>query len=188
MLLRLTEIRLSLDEEESLLPQRAAERLSLKANDLDSLTIIRKSLDARKKDSIQYVYTLLVEVAEEKLPPAITEDRHVKVFERTPSSPFPKIKTELRPVIIGTGPAGLFTALRMTEYGMKPLILERGKPIAERVKDVESFWNKRNLNPESNVQFGEGGAGTFSDGKLTTRLDDPRIDYILKAFIDAGAE
>jgi len=188
MLLRLTEIRLSLDEDESLLPQRAAECLSLNANDLDSFTIIRKSLDARKKEFIQYVYTLLVEVSGDKVSQRATEDRHVKVVEKTRPSPFPKINTEKRPVIIGTGPAGLFAALRLTEYGMKPLILERGKPVGERVKDVETFWEERRLNPESNVQFGEGGAGTFSDGKLTTRVDDPRIAYILKAFIDAGAD
>lgn len=188
MLLRLTEIHLTLDEGESLLPQKAADFLSLAVSDMNSLTIVRKSLDARKKESIHYTFTLLVEVAEDKLPPGITEDRHVKVVEKTPLSLFPKIKTEPRPVIIGTGPAGLFAALRLTEYGMKPLVLERGKPIGERVKDVESFWKDRKLNLESNVQFGEGGAGTFSDGKLTTRVDDPRIAYILKAFIDAGAD
>jgi len=188
MLLRLTGIQLSLDEDETLLPQKAAVLLSLKTGDIDRLTIVRKSLDARKKNSILYIYTILVDVPEEKISPGCTEGGNVKVVEKTRPSPFPKINTETRPVIIGTGPAGLFAALRLSEYGVKPLILERGKPVGERVKDVESFWNDRKLNPESNVQFGEGGAGTFSDGKLTTRVDDPRIAYILKAFIDAGAE
>lgn len=187
MLLRLTEISLSLDEDESLLSQRAATRLGITCEEIISLKIARKSLDARKKSSIHFVYTLNVEVDDDR---ALSIDfgAHVKVIEKEHEKGFRQLKSKLRPVIVGSGPAGLFAALRLTEYGLSPIIVERGRPVAERVKDVEAFWKERRLDPESNVQFGEGGAGTFSDGKLTTRVDDPRIAYILESFVDAGAD
>lgn len=188
MLLRLTEISLSLDEDESILGQRAASRLGISQERITSLEIVRKSLDARKKSSIHFVYTLNVEVDDDAAVDIDTEAAHVKVLEKETEDVFPELKSKMRPVIVGSGPAGLFAALRMTEYGLSPIILERGRPVAERVKDVDEFWTKRRLNPESNVQFGEGGAGTFSDGKLTTRVDDPRVAYILQSFVDAGAD
>ena len=193
MLLRLTEITLNLDEDESLLAKKAASRLGVTCQEIISLKIVRKSLDARKKNRIQFVYTLNVEVDDDA---AVACDIrliespsvHVKVIEKEPEKLFPRLKSRLRPVIVGSGPAGLFAALRLTEYGFSPIILERGRPVAERVRDVEAFWKERKLDPESNVQFGEGGAGTFSDGKLTTRVDDPRVAYILQSFVDAGAD
>jgi len=193
MLLRLTEIKLTLDENESTLKAKVAARLGIRPERITSLKIVRKSLDARKKSSIHFVYTLNVEV-DEDLAAAIdkgsidTGHGHVKVIESEPEKLFARLKSKLRPVIVGSGPAGLFAALRMTEYGLSPIILERGRPVDERVKDVEKFWRERSLDPESNVQFGEGGAGTFSDGKLTTRVDDPRVAYILQSFVDAGAD
>lgn len=188
MNLRVTEIRLYLDEEESLLKSRAAQRLNIDRNDIRSLTIVRKGLDSRQKDKINFVYTLNVEIDDlvaEKIDLNLPQ---VKRLEREEPFRFPKLSLPKNPVIVGTGPAGLFAALRMTEYGLQPLILERGKEIKERVKDVECFWKEGKLDPESNVQFGEGGAGTFSDGKLTTRVDDPRISYILEAFVKAGGD
>jgi uncharacterized FAD-dependent dehydrogenase len=193
MLLRLTEITLTLDEDESLLSQKAATRLGVTHQEIISLKILRKSLDARKKSRIQFVYTLNVEVDDDatvainarSIDNAAT---HVKPIEKEPEKVFPRLQSKLRPVIVGSGPAGLFAALRLTEYGLSPIILERGRVVAERVRDVEDFWKERRLDPESNVQFGEGGAGTFSDGKLTTRVDDPRIAYILQSFVDAGAD
>lgn len=187
MLFRLTEITLSLDEDESLLRQRAVSRLGITSQEIISLEIVRKSLDARKKSRIQFVYTLNVEVDDG----AISIDStlaHIKLIEKEPTKVFPRLKSKLRPVIVGSGPAGLFAALRLTEYGLSPIIVERGREVAQRVKDVEGFWQERRLDPESNVQFGEGGAGTFSDGKLTTRVDDHRMDYILRSFVDAGAD
>lgn len=188
MLLRLTEISLTLDEDEALLKQRAAMRLDIRPERISSLRIVRKSLDARKKSSIHFVYTLNVEVDDDAARSIDIGAAHIKVIESEPVKVFPRLKSKLRPVIVGSGPAGLFAALRMTEYGLSPIILERGKPVAERVKDVDAFWKERSLDPESNVQFGEGGAGTFSDGKLTTRVDDPRVAYILQSFVDAGAD
>lgn len=91
------------------------------------------------------------------------------------------------PVVIGAGPAGLLAALQLAEHGYKPLLLERGKPVEQRVQDVQRFWQTGEFNPASNVQFGEGGAGTFSDGKLTTRVNDPMMAEILQLFVDAGA-
>lgn len=188
MLLRLTEICLTLDEDEAMLSEKASERLGLEPSGIRTLRIVRKALDARKKDRIRFVYTLDLEVddAAENMIPA--DRRPIRIIEEEKPVKFTKLKNEKRLVIIGAGPAGLFAALRLTEYGLKPLILERGKEIGKRIKDVEQFWKERKLNPESNVQFGEGGAGTFSDGKLTTRVDDPRISYILQAFVNTGAD
>ncbi|MDH3973314.1 MAG: FAD-dependent oxidoreductase [Deltaproteobacteria bacterium] len=188
MILRLTEIRLYLDEAELLLKSKAARRLDITADDILSLTIIRKGLDSRKKDKINFVYTLNVEIDDCLAEKIDLNTPHVKVAEKEGPVKFPKLRSRKGPLIAGAGPAGLFAALRMTEYGLRPLIVERGKEIEERVKDVERFWKERKLDPESNVQFGEGGAGTFSDGKLTTRVDDSRISYILETFVRAGAD
>lgn len=188
MLLRLTEICLSLDEEESLLAEKCAGRLGIVPEQIVSLKIVRKSLDARKKSSIHFVYTLNLEVDKVAALSIDTEVNYVKVLESELEERFSKLKSKIRPVIVGSGPAGLFAALRLTEYGLSPIILERGRPVAERVRDVEDFWRERRLDSESNVQFGEGGAGTFSDGKLTTRVDDPRVAYIMQSFVDAGAD
>ena len=188
MNLRLTEIRLYLDEGEGQLKTRAASLLNLSPYDILSLSIIRKGLDSRQKNQINFVYTLHVEIEDHLSEKIDFSLPWIKVVEKEERATFPGLSTPIRPVIVGAGPAGLFAALRLTEYGLQPLILERGKAIKERVKDVERFWKERKLDPESNVQFGEGGAGTFSDGKLTTRVDDRRISYILKTFINAGAD
>lgn len=187
MPLRLTEIHLPLSEDESILRDKAAAVLEVPKEKILRLRIIKKSLDARKKDRIVFVYSLEVEIEDESTFFERLKDPKIKIVEKERPSFFPRLKTELRPVVVGMGPAGLFAALRLAEYGITSLILERGKEVDKRVKDVERFWAERVLDPESNVQFGEGGAGTFSDGKLTTRLDDPRISYILRAMAEAGA-
>ncbi|MBI4744964.1 MAG: FAD-binding protein [Deltaproteobacteria bacterium] len=188
MPLRLTDIHLYLSEDESALSAKAAATLKIPNDKILDLKIVKKSLDARKKGRIAFLYTVEVEVEEEVEKAFKNEETaKIRIIEKERHLSFPKLRTELRPVVVGTGPAGLFAALRLAEHGIKSLILERGKEVDRRVKDVEKFWAKRVLDPESNVQFGEGGAGTFSDGKLTTRVDDPRISYILKAMVDAGA-
>jgi uncharacterized FAD-dependent dehydrogenase len=187
MPLRLTDIHIYLSEDESALHAKAAAILKIPKDKILNLQIVKKSLDARKKDRISFVYTVDVEIEGEV--EAVREPSiQIRMIEKDKPASFSKLRTEIRPVIVGTGPAGLFAALRLAEHGIKSFILERGKEVDRRVKDVEKFWAERALDPESNVQFGEGGAGTFSDGKLTTRVDDPRISYILKAMVNAGAK
>jgi uncharacterized protein len=190
MSILLKNIPLGLDEEEALLKGKAAAALQIGAGEILALKIIRKSLDARKKNRIHFVYSLAVslpaQLEQQVLSSPLPE---ISFFEEVPRLPEIRIgeKPGERPVVVGTGPAGLFAALRLADCGAPPLIVERGKEIPERVKDVDLFWNEGKLDPASNVQFGEGGAGTFSDGKLYTRVQDPRIAFILKTFCRFGA-
>jgi uncharacterized protein len=190
MAILLKNISLSPAEEETLLPEKAAAALKIPPERILGLEIVRKSLDARKKNRIHFVYALAVSLPadlEQALLSSPAAD--ISPLEDRPSPAVRRVaqKPRERPVVVGTGPAGLFAALLLTEAGMPPLIVERGKEIPERIRDVDLFWNEGKLDPESNVQFGEGGAGTFSDGKLYTRLQDPRIDRVLKTFHRFGA-
>ena len=192
MTLRIANIPLSVDEEESSLRPNAARVLHIKPESISEFQIVKKSLDARKKNRIHFVYTVDVSmppVEEERIlrnPPGALQVRAAPA--RAFSAPAPvRKRIQPRPVIVGTGPAGIFAALRLAEGGVPPLVVERGKEVSSRVKDVERFWEEGILDPESNVQFGEGGAGTFSDGKLYTRLNDPRISYLLETFVRFGA-
>jgi len=192
MAFRIQSIALSLEEEEPTLQRKAAEILKISPEQIRKFKIIKKSLDARRKNRIHFVYALEVSLSEEEErkvldqpPPGLQIQ---KVTETSaPVSARIKKKPAKRPVIVGTGPAGLFAALKLTANGLPPLILERGKEVPGRVKDVERFWHDGTLETESNVQFGEGGAGTFSDGKLYTRLNDPRVCAILETFHRFGA-
>ena len=192
MTLRIANIPLSLDEEESSLRPNAARMLQIEPESISEFKIIRKSLDARKKNRIHFVYTVdlsLPPEEEEKIlrnPPGALQVRAAPPLGVPGPAPARK-RTQARPVVVGTGPAGIFAALRLAESGVPPLVVERGKEVSSRVKDVERFWEEGILDPESNVQFGEGGAGTFSDGKLYTRLNDPRISYLLETFVRFGA-
>jgi uncharacterized protein len=190
MSILLKNIALGLDEEETLLKEKAAAALRIAPEDVSKLKIIRKSLDARKKNRIHFVYSLSVslpaELEKQTLRSPLPEISHLEEDPPFPAIRIGKRPTE-RPIVVGTGPAGLFAALRLAECGLPPLIIDRGKEIPERVKDVDRFWKEGKLDPESNVQFGEGGAGTFSDGKLFTRLQDSRINFILKVFSRFGA-
>ncbi len=155
----------------------------------ENVTIIKKSLDARKKQNLHYLYTVQVKdgtVTAHKKNADIRE-----VPEQSYEFPVPGTeKLKFRPVVIGAGPAGLFAALWLAKRGYAPILIERGAPVEERAMDVQTFWNSGRLNPESNVQFGEGGAGTFSDGKLNTQVKDVsgRIRMVLQTFADAGAD
>lgn len=179
---------LELDEEESLLPERISEQLRLDVRSLLSCKIVRKGIDARKKRRIRHVYTLEFTVADPvafwKKQAGTADLERVQTILPTVCS---RIDFKGRIVIAGSGPAGLFAALRLADHGLTPIILERGKEIKARVEDVERFWRTGELDEESNIQFGEGGAGTFSDGKLTTRVRDPNAGYVLRRLVEFGA-
>ncbi|MGL4588683.1 MAG: NAD(P)/FAD-dependent oxidoreductase [Mycoplasmatales bacterium] len=155
----------------------------LKTNKLGAYSIYKQSIDARKKDDVKFVYTIDVEVENEL--------KYIGVPNITEATPYvfeiPKVTSNKQVVVVGTGPAGLFSALTLIKAGIKPLIIERGKQVEGRLKDVEKFWEDGTLLLESNVQFGEGGAGTFSDGKLTTGIKDKRLRFVLNELIAAGA-
>lgn len=188
-MLRLHEIKLTLDEDESCLKKKAAHCLRIHEKYIQSLTIYKKSVDARKKDDIHLTYSVDVTLSldEQQI---LKKCRSSKVQAAAPYvyvQPENKRTSPLRPVVVGFGPAGMFAGLILAQAGLRPIILERGKAIDQRQKDVDRFWRKRQLDEESNVQFGEGGAGTFSDGKLTTGIKSPYIRTVLQALYEAGA-
>ncbi len=171
--------------------RKAAGMLKLRDEDILSYKIQRKSLDARKKSNILSVYTVDVQVPREKAVLRRVRDGRVSLAKDVPYQ-FPEEGREALPhppVVIGSGPAGLFCAYLLAEHGYCPIILERGRPVEERTEDVERFWRDGRLDPKSNVQFGEGGAGTFSDGKLNTLVKDQngRNRKVLEIFIRHGA-
>lgn len=170
------------------LKYEAAKKLELKNNDIQRIKILKKSVDARKKEDIKFIYSVAVSLQKEINGKFINDK---DVFDYSPEK-YAEIVSgsetmENRPIIIGSGPAGLFCGMLLAERGYKPLILERGKDVDSRTKDIDLFWTGGVFSEESNVQFGEGGAGTFSDGKLTTRIKDSRCDLILEKFVEAGA-
>ncbi|KFA97537.1 MULTISPECIES: NAD(P)/FAD-dependent oxidoreductase [Vibrio] len=191
-MIRLTEIKLPLDHEEGAISAAILKKLGISAEQMMSFNVFKRGYDARKKTKILLIYTLDVEVQNEALLlEKFTDDPHVKV---TPDMEYkfvakaPVDNTE-RPVVIGFGPCGLFAGLVLAQMGFNPIIVERGKEVRERTKDTFGFWRKRTLNPESNVQFGEGGAGTFSDGKLYSQVKDPKHygRKVIEEFVAAGA-
>ncbi|EPT0963102.1 NAD(P)/FAD-dependent oxidoreductase [Vibrio vulnificus] len=191
-MIRLTELRLPLDHEEGALLEAITAKLGIPAEQVLSFSMFRRGYDARKKTNIQLIYTLDIEVAnQDKLLAKFSKDPHVR---ETPDMEYkyvaqaPANLTE-RPIVIGFGPCGLFAGLVLAQMGFNPIIVERGKEVRERTKDTFGFWRKRTLNPESNVQFGEGGAGTFSDGKLYSQVKDPNFygRKVITEFVEAGA-
>jgi uncharacterized FAD-dependent dehydrogenase len=158
---------------------------------IKELKILRESIDARKKGIIKFNYTLEVSLDTENEARLVEkhhdQDIKLETVKYTDELPFGTRRMKHRPIIVGMGPAGMFAGLLMARKGYNPIIIERGQRVEERTASVNNFWNTGRLNYESNVQFGEGGAGTFSDGKLTTRIKDSRCDYILEAMVKAGA-
>ncbi len=188
-MIRINEIKLSLEEDESLLKDKAAKILKINQKYINTLTIYKKSIDARKKENIHFTYAvdLTIGLDEEQI---VSKCKSNKVLLTKPyiyEIPENKRSSKYRPIIAGFGPAGMLAGLILAEAGLKPIILERGKDIDARQKDVNEFWTKRRLDEESNVQFGEGGAGTFSDGKLTTGRKSPFIRKVLDELYEAGA-
>ncbi|MBE1160275.1 NAD(P)/FAD-dependent oxidoreductase [Dyella acidiphila] len=191
-MLRLTDIKLPLDHAEDALPAAIRAKLHIGAQAIRSYSVFRRGHDARKRGNIQLIYTLDVEVADQaKLLQRFADDPHVRPTPDTDYRFVAKASEGAahRPVVIGLGPCGLFAGLLLAQMGFRPIILERGKAVRERTKDTWDLWRKRNLHPESNVQFGEGGAGTFSDGKLYSQISDPHHygRKVLTEFVKAGA-
>ncbi len=189
MKLRVRELRLGLDHEEAELKDLAAKKLGIASADILSWNLVKKAIDARRR-TVHYSCTVDLELASQSIIPAnLLESPEASLLEE--KKPVPLLaghgKLESSPLIVGSGPAGLFCALLLARHGYKPIVIEQGQDVDKRVTTVEEFWSGGPLNEYSNTQFGEGGAGTFSDGKLTTRIGDERVDYVLKTFVEFGA-
>ena len=185
-MLRIRNLSLPVDGTVDDLKKAAARALGVKPGALEQLVIARQSIDARKKQDVRWIYTVDVTLSNQrqiKLQPGKIEVWSPASYEFPPQ----KRTSSLPPVVVGMGPAGLFAALYLARNGLPCVVLERGQDVDTRTRDVERFWETGILNPASNVQFGEGGAGTFSDGKLTTGTHDPRISAVLDTFVSAGA-
>jgi uncharacterized FAD-dependent dehydrogenase len=195
-MLRLTNLRLPLDHDDAALRAAIVARLRIRDDELRAYTVHKKSWDARKRSAIAWIYTVDCQVGgEEPLLARLAKDAQVsrtpdmryRFVGRAPEGFFAGERP--RPVVVGFGPCGIFAALLLAQMGLRPIVLERGKPVRERTQDTWDLWRRGELHPESNVQFGEGGAGTFSDGKLYSQISDPRhlTRKVLAEFVSAGA-
>jgi len=191
MKLQLNNFRLTLGKAGKALERVVEQELGIPSGTVKSVQILRESIDARKKFSLSFVYNLELELELSsrqaqrllKSNPALQQVCVEKMHTLSKGD----LKLVHPPVVVGAGPAGYFAALTLATYGYKPVLLERGDDVETRARRVEGFWSGGELDPESNVQFGEGGAGTFSDGKLTTRISDRRISYVLRTMVENGA-
>ena len=188
-MLRLQDIKLSVDHDEDALEKEILKKVNISKESLIGYRIFKQSIDARKKNEIFLVYVVDIEVKNEE---QILKKFKNKGIINTPDFSYTYVKKgdinlNKRPVVIGMGPGGLFAGLILAQMGYKPILLERGKSVEERTINVDKFWKTGELDTESNVQFGEGGAGTFSDGKLTTLIKDKRCRKVLEEFVEAGA-
>lgn len=184
---RISQIKLGLNEDKSNLVKKILKKIGKKNLSITEYKIVKESIDARDKNNIKLVYTIDfstdADISKIASKLQIVESPNMEyVFKQCGHK-----KMKNPPIIVGFGPCGMFAALLLSEMGYNPIVLERGNCIEERIKDVEKFWNEGILNEESNVQFGEGGAGTFSDGKLTTQIKDYRIHKVLQELVEAGA-
>lgn len=188
-MIRIREISLPPEHTVEQLPYEAAKLLKISASRIRSISLVRRSVDARKKPDVRIVYTVDVKVDgnEGKILKQSGCKRASIAKQDYYKPPRADVLPEFRPVIVGFGPAGMFAALVLSMAGLRPLVLERGEDALSRQKKVRRFFDTGELDPESNIQFGEGGAGTFSDGKLNTGVNNPRIGWILEQFVAAGA-
>jgi len=190
MSIRVSNLTLNIDELEESLKRKVAKELKLSVGDIIEYKIIKESIDARKKDNIKFNYSVDIKCQDEKSVLSAAKNKDAKLIEDQEVLPLVHGKNILkaRPIVIGLGPSGLFAALTLAKEGYKPIVFERGEDVDNRTKTVENFWTGTTpLNLESNVQFGEGGAGAFSDGKLTTRIKDKRCGFVLEELVKAGA-
>ncbi|MEX0291727.1 NAD(P)/FAD-dependent oxidoreductase [Pseudomonas putida] len=192
-MLRITELKLPLDHPDEALREAIVQRLGIRDEQLLSFNLFKRSYDARKKNSeLLFIYTIDLEASNEaELLAKFADDRNISVAPDVTYKYVGHAPADLqeRPVVVGFGPCGIFAGLLLAQMGFKPIILERGKEVRQRTKDTWGLWRKSVLNPESNVQFGEGGAGTFSDGKLYSQIKDPLHHgrKVLEEFVKAGA-
>lgn len=192
-MLRITELKLPLDHPDEALREAIVQRLGIRDEQLLSFNLFKRSYDARKKNSeLLFIYTIDLEASNEaELLSKFADDRNIGPAPDVTYKFVGKAPADLqeRPIVVGFGPCGIFAGLLLAQMGFKPIILERGKEVRQRTKDTWGLWRKSVLNPESNVQFGEGGAGTFSDGKLYSQIKDPQHHgrKVLEEFVKAGA-
>lgn len=190
-MLRINEIKLPLDydDEQSSLLEKASKALKLNKKNITSLEIYKKSVDCRKKNDIKFIYALNITVDgdEDALVNKLNNPKITKTEKYFYEMPENKRHSSLRPVVVGFGPAGMFCSLMLARAGLHPIVIERGQTVYERTDSVLTFWQTGKLNTNSNVQFGEGGAGTFSDGKLTTGIKDARVREVFTQFVRFGA-
>ncbi|HCR74228.1 MAG TPA: hypothetical protein DIW26_07640, partial [Ruminococcus sp.] len=184
-----TQIKSSLNEAKENIIEKAVRSIKINRNNILLSDIYKTSLDARNQDNIHFVHSVYIELDngdyEKKL---CSKNKNCSYIEKSTFRPV--ISTDSykgRTAVAGFGPAGMFAALVLAENGYKPIVFERGQCVEERIESVNNFWKNAILDENSNVQFGEGGAGTFSDGKLTTRIKDPLCRYILERFVEFGA-
>ena len=192
-MIRITQLKLPVDHDSDALIKKITHMLRVSRDEIDRVQIVRQSLDARKKPELYLVYSIdvtLKHIREEKIQKKVNNKNITLTNEKKYDfSPGKKADPAFRPVVVGSGPAGLFCAWLLARHGFAPQILERGDKVEERIRKVNTFWETGMLDEESNVQFGEGGAGTFSDGKLNTTVKDPRgrNRKVLELFVQAGA-
>lgn len=191
-MLRLNDIKLPLDHPKEALEAAIIKKLGIQTDDLIGYSVFKRSYDARRKNNIKLIYSLNVEIKKEK--EVLQRKRKDNTIRLAPDTSYKFVthapsSLSQRPLVVGSGPCGLFAGLVLAQMGFNPIIIERGKPVRERTADTFAFWRQRLLNPESNVQFGEGGAGTFSDGKLHTQIKDKNHlgRKVLMEYVKAGA-
>lgn len=187
-MIRISNVKLRYNYKEDELPAFVSRKLRIAITSIKEVSVFRRSIDARKKENVHFLATLDVKLT---IPETafLAENKDPNISKATTFSYFFKANKKLKkqPIVVGAGPAGLFAALSLSLAGEKPIIIERGKDVKRREKDILSFWNNKQLNPNSNIQFGEGGAGTFSDGKLNTGTKDKRARFVLQEFVKCGA-
>ena len=193
-MIRIQQLKMPLSHKREDIIKKVAKRCKIKPEQILNLEIVRRSVDARKKSEVCYIYTIDLTVENEIRILKKVNDKNIMLTNRKkyqfPKAEVSQKETKYRPVIIGAGPAGLFCAYELTKAGYAPILLERGKRVEERTEDVKRFWESGVLDTGSNVQFGEGGAGTFSDGKLNTLVKDRfgRSRHVLETFVEFGAD